>query len=55
MGGGVPWATKPLASVPLPLQEGLNSGWILTASFLQPTLLYLCSVSAVPFIVFKRG
>lgn len=52
---GVPQATRPLASVPPPLQEGLDSGWVLTASFMQPRLPYLCSVFAGPLHSFQTG
>ena len=51
----MPQATRPLASVPPPLQEGLDSGWVLTASFMQPRLPYLCSVFAGPLHSFQTG
>jgi len=52
---GVPRATRPLACVLPPLQEGLDSGWVLTASFMQPRLPYLCSVFAGPLHTFQTG
>ena len=54
-GVGVPGATRPLACVLPPLQEGLDSGWVLTASFMQPRLPYLCSVFAGPLHSFQTG
>ena len=54
-GVGVPQATWPLTSVLPPLQEGLDSRWVLTASFMQPRLPYLCNVFVGPLHSFQTG